>query len=133
MTKKQIRIDMEDSDGARYNIKLEGNVTRDKVLKIFEMMDLMNIEEEQEVTNIDSVNAKIWHIIDKFFPVGKFTSTNILEKYEDEYNEPVKLSVISTYLSRFSIKGKVNRTKTGREWIYQTIKIAQKQQQSIKK
>jgi hypothetical protein len=127
MTKKQIRIDMEDSDGARYNIKLEGNVTRDKVLKIFEMMDLMNIEEEQEVTNIDSVNAKIWHIVDKFFPVGKFTSTNILEKYEDEYNEPVKLSVISTYLSRFSTKGRVNRTRTGREWIYQTNKIAQKQ------
>ncbi len=124
---------MEDSDGARYNIKLEGNVTRDKVLKIFEMMDLMNIEEEQEITNIDSVNAKIWHVVDKFFPVGKFTSTNILEKYEDEYNEPVKLSVISTYLSRFSTKGRVNRTRTGREWIYQTIKIAQKQQQSIKK
>ena len=124
---------MEDSDGARYNIKLEGNVTRDKVLKIFEMMDLMNIEEEQEVTNIDSVNAKIWHVVDKFFPVGKFTSTNILEKYEDEYNEPIKLSVISTYLSRFSTKGRVNRTRTGREWIYQTIKITQKQQQSIKK
>ena len=118
---------MEDSDGARYNIKLEGNVTRDKVLKIFEMMDLMNIEEEQEVTNIDSVNAKIWHIVDKFFPVGKFTSTNILEKYEDEYNEPVKLSVISTYLSRFSTKGRVNRTRTGREWTYQTNKITQKQ------
>ncbi len=118
---------MEDSDGARYNIKLEGNVTRDKVLKIFEMMDLMNIEEEKEITNIDSINAKIWHIVDKFFPVGKFTSTNILEKYEDEYNQPIKLSVISTYLSRFSTKGKVNRTRTGREWIYQTIKIAQKQ------
>ncbi len=38
---------MEDADGARYDIKLEGNVTRDKVLKIFEMMDLMNIEEEK--------------------------------------------------------------------------------------
>jgi len=128
MAKKRIRIDMEDSDGARYDIKLEGNVTRDKVLKIFEMMDLMNIEEEQEVTNIDSVGAKIWRIVDKFFPMGKFTSTNILEKYEDEYNEPVKLSVISTYLSRFSTKGKVNRTRTGREWTYQTIKVAQKQQ-----
>ena len=120
---------MEDSDGARYDIKLEGNVTRDKVLKIFEMMDLMNIEEEQEVTNMDSVGSKIWHIVDKFFPMGKFTSTNILEKYEDEYNEPVKLSIISTYLSRFSTKGRVNRTRTGREWTYQTIKIAQKQQQ----
>jgi len=128
MAKKRIRIDMEDSDGARYDIKLEGNVTRDKILKIFEMMDLMNIEEEQEVTNMDSVGSKIWNIIDKFFPMGKFTSTNILEKYEDEYNEPVKLSVISTYLSRFSTKGRVNRIRTGREWTYQTIKMTQKQQ-----
>ena len=127
MAKKRIRIDMEDSDGARYDIKLEGNVTRDKVLKIFEMMDLMNIEEEQETTNIDSIGAKIWHIVDKFFPMGKFTSTNILEKYEDEFNEPVKLSIISTYLSRFSTKGKIDRTRTGREWTYQTIKVGQRQ------
>ena len=126
MAKKRIRIDMEDADGARYDIKLEGNVTRDKVLKIFEMMDLMNIEEEQEPGNLDSVGAKIWHIVDKYFPVGKFTSTNILEKYEDEYNEPVKLSIISTYLSRFSSKGKVDRARTGREWTYQTIKIGQR-------
>ena len=128
MAKKRIRIDMEDTDGARYDIKLEGNVTREKVLKIFEMMDLMNIEEEQDTTNIDSIGSKIWHIIDKFFPMGKFTSTNILEKYEDEYNEPVKLSIISTYLSRFSNKGKIDRIRTGREWTYQAIKLSQKQQ-----
>jgi len=127
MAKKRIRIDMEDSDGARYDIKIEGNVTRDKVLKIFEMMDLMNIEEEQNTINMDSVGSKIWHIVDKFFPVGKFTSTAILEKYEDEFNEPVKLSVISTYLSRFSSKGRIDRVRTGREWTYQTIKISQKQ------
>jgi hypothetical protein len=127
MAKKRIRIDMEDSDGARYDIKIEGNVTRDKVLKIFEMMDLMNIEEEQEPINMDSTGSKIWHIVDKFFPMGKFTSTNILEKYEDEFNEPVKLSVISTYLSRFSSKGRIDRARTGREWTYQTIKISQKQ------
>ncbi|CAD6368675.1 conserved hypothetical protein [metagenome] len=128
MAKKRIRIDMEDADGARYDIKLEGNVTREKVLKIFEMMDLMNIEEEQETTNMDSTGSKIWHIVDKFFPMGKFTSTNILEKYEDEYNEPIKLSIISTYLSRFSTKGKIDRIRTGREWTYQTIKLSQKHQ-----
>ncbi len=127
MAKKRIRIDMEDSEGARYDIKLEGTVTRDKVLKIFEMMDLMNIEEEHGTTNMDSIGAKIWHIVDKFFPIGKFTSTNILEKYEDEFNEPVKLSIISTYLSRFSTKGKIDRIRTGREWTYQTIKLSQKQ------
>jgi hypothetical protein len=129
MAKKRIRIDMEDADGARYDIKLEGNVTREKVLKIFEMMDLMNIEEEHATTtNMDSIGSKIWHVVDKFFPLGKFTSTNILEKYEDEYNEPVKLSIISTYLSRFSTKGKIERIRTGREWTYQIIKLSQKQQ-----
>jgi len=127
MANKRIRIDMEDSDGARFNIKIEGNVTREKVLKIFEMMDLMNIEEEQETTNMESVGSKIWHIVDKFFPMGKFTSTTILEKYEDEFNEPVKLSIISTYLSRFSSKGRIDRVRTGREWTYQAIKISQKQ------
>ena len=118
---------MEDSDGARYNIKIEGNVTKEKVLKIFEMMDLMNIEEEQQTTNMESVGSKIWHVVDKFFPMGKFTSTAVRDKYEDEFNEPVKLSVISTYLSRFSSKSKIDRVRTGREWTYQTIRISQKQ------
>ena len=127
MAKKRIRIDMEDSEGARYDIKLEGNVTREKILKIFEMMDLMNIEEGQEAPNLDSVGSKIWNIVDKNYPVGRFTSTSILEKYEDEYNEPIKLSIISTYLSRFAQKGRIERSRTGREWSYQAIKIASRE------
>jgi len=132
MAKKRIRIDMEDADGAKYDIKLEGNVTREKVLKIFEMMDLMNIEQSPETPNLNSIGGKIWNIIDKHFPVGKFTSNEILEKYEDEYEEPIKLSVISTYLSRFSSKGKIERSKKGREWAYQTIKLTQKHNQPRK-
>lgn len=126
MARKRIRIDMEDVDGTKYDIKLEGNVTRDKILKVFEMMDLMNIEEGTETTNLDTIGAKIWNIIDKHFPIGKFTSNEILEKYEDEYNEPIKLSVVSTYLSRFNSKDKIERSKSGRAWAYQTIRLTQK-------
>jgi len=127
MAKKKIRIDLEDAEGAKYNFSLEGNVTREKMLKIFELMDLMNIEENQGLTTLDSVGAKIWNIVDKHFPLGKFTSSTVLEKYEDEYAEPIKLSIISTYLARFASKGRVVRTKQGREWAYQIVKIAQKQ------
>ncbi len=132
MVKKRIRLDMEDADGAKYDIKLEGNVTRDKVLKIFEMMDLMNIEQGPETPNLNSIGGKIWGIIDKHFPVGKFTSSEILEKYEDENDEPIKLSVVSTYLSRFTSKDKIERSKKGREWAYQTIKLRQKHNQPKK-
>ncbi len=133
MAKKRIRIDMEDSDGAKYDIKIEGNVTREKVLKIFEMMDLMNIEEGPEALNLDSTGSKIWNIVDMHFPVGKFTSSIILEKYEDEYNEPIKLSIISTYLSRFANKNRIERSKTGRAWTYQTIRLAQRNPEQLKK
>jgi len=126
LARKRIRIDLEDSEGAKYNFSLEGNVTRDKMLKIFELMDLMNIESE-EPTQLDSIGSKIWNIIDKYHPIGKFTSSIILEKFEDEYEVPVKLSVISTYLSRFASKGRVVREKQGKEWAYQIIKIAQRE------
>ena len=125
MAKKRIRIDIEDADGANFNLNLTGNITREKVLKAFELLDLMNIEDIEDSPQLDSLGAKIWHIVDKFFPTGKFTSTEVLEKYEDEYNEPITLSKISVYLSRFSGKGKIERARTGREWTYQCLKISQ--------
>ncbi len=127
MARKRIRIDLEDAEGAKYNLSLEGNVTREKMLKIFELMDLMNIEEPEESVQPDTVGAKIWNIVDKHFPMGKFTSSLILEKYEDEYEEPIKLSVISTYLSRFALKGRVARERNGKEWSYQILKLAQRE------
>jgi hypothetical protein len=134
MARKKIRIDLEDTEGAKYNFSLEGNVTREKMLKIFELMDLINIEENQGGSHVlDSVGAKIWNIIDKHFPLGKFTSSTILEKYEDEYAEPIKLSIISTYLARFASRGRVVRTKQGREWAYQTTKIPQRQSSFLNK
>ena len=125
MKQKRIRIDVQDKDGAKYDFKIEGNVTKEKVLKIFELMDLINIEEEQ-APNLDSVGGKIWNVIENSFPAGRFTSSEVLEKYEDEYNEPIKLSVVSTYLARFASRNRIERTRTGREWSYQIIRIAQK-------
>src|SRR5579883_453863 len=131
LARKRIRIDLEDSDGAKYNFSLEGNATREKMLKIFELMDLMNIEEQGDAAQLDSIGAKIWNLVDKHYPIGKFTSSMILEKYEDEYGEPIKLSVISTYLSRFANKGKVAREKNGKEWAYQVLKLAQREQNRV--
>ena len=125
MNQKRIRIDVQDKDGAKYDFKIEGNVTKEKVLKIFELMDLINIEEEQ-APNLDSVGGKIWNVSENSFPTGRFTSSEVLEKYEDEYNEPIKLSVVSTYLARFASRNRIERTRAGREWSYQVIRIAQK-------
>ena len=87
MTKKQVRIDVEDNDGVKTKISIEGNVTREKVLKIFELMEMVNIEEHDNNPKIDTVGGKIWYLVDKYYPTGRFTSSELLERYEDEYND----------------------------------------------
>ena len=137
MAQKKIRINLEDSSGGKYKFDLEGNITRDKVLKLFELMDVMDIEQEQEAPNFDTLGGKIWYIIENYFPTGRFTSSLVLQKYEDEYNEPdavyherkkepIKLSVVSTYLARFASQNKIKRERTGREWSYQITRLVQK-------
>ena len=131
MVRERVRIERIDADGAKWEYKIEGTITREKMWRVCEALGIMDIEGEAGGNpsgqfNMDSTGAKIWHTVDKYFPVGKFNSTLVLEKYEDEFNEPVKLRGISTYLSRFSTKGKLDRVRTGREWTYNTVKIAQR-------
>lgn len=131
--KKRFKIELEDAEGSKYNLSLEGNVSKEKIMKIVEFMDLLNIESSGNGENETlgsrpppiSVGDKIWSLVEGKFPYGSFTSTDILELYEDQFNEPIKLSIISTYLSRYSDRGRLARTRQGKEWVY---KIARQQQ-----
>ncbi len=135
--KKRFKIELEDAEGSKYNLSLEGNVSKEKIMKIVEFMELLNIEsssgnsdgENEMITSRPSspvsVGERIWSLVEGKFPYGSFTSTDILELYEDQFNEPIKLSIISTYLSRYSDRGRLMRTRQGKEWVY---KIARSQQ-----
>ena len=124
--RKKFRIELEDAEGSKYNLSLEGNISKDKIVKIMEFMDLLNIESEAprdvEVSRPASVGDRIWALVDAKFPYGSFTSSDILELYEDSYNEPIKLSIISTYLLRYAERGRLARTRQGKEWVYKTTR-----------
>ncbi len=124
-----MKIQLEDAEGGKYNLSLEGNLSKEKIMKVFELVDLINLdgksnnghidtESQSQNKNLASVGSKIWNIIENKFPYSTFTSSDILEIYEDEYNEPIQLSIISTYLSRYSDRGKLARNRKGKEWIY---------------
>ena len=130
--KKRFKIELEDAEGSKYNLSLEGNVSKEKIMKIVEFMDLLNIESNSEgetrATRAPaSVGDRIWSLVENKFPYGGFTSTDILELYEDQYNEPIKLSIISTYLSRYSDRGRLARTRQGKEWVYKMSRQQQAQ------
>ncbi len=138
--KKRFKIEMEDAEGSKYNLSLEGNISKEKIMKIVEFMDLINIEpnenNERETLRSNrptpaSVGDKIWSLVEGKFPYGGFTSTDILELYEDQYNEPIKLSIISTYLSRYTERGRLIRTRQGKEWIYKMARQQPMQSQPL--
>jgi predicted transcriptional regulator len=142
--KKRIKIELEDDDGGKYNLSLEGNLSKDKVQKVLQLVESLNISKEESNnltksdynsnintskfinknnSSLNSIESRIWALIENNFAFSSFTSSNIVESYEILYGEQLQLSLISTYLSRYVEKNKLIRSKRGKEWIYKLIRI----------
>ena len=113
MPGNRVKIDINDDDGNKFMISLEGHLTRDKVLQILDFVDLLGasstIEKNTEESN-RSKFEKIQNVILRKFPVGWFTSQEIMIAYEDSLDEPIGLSTVSTYLTRLAVKGLLKKT-----------------------
>lgn len=105
---------------------MEGTLSRDKVLKIVDMAEMIGGKSEanqQIAFSRDTTFGRLYILIEKKFTLGSFTSTDILEAYEDEYNTPIRLSTISTYLQRLTEKGLLTRSKTNLGWAYRRAQL----------
>jgi len=119
MPARKIRVELFDSDGNRYTIAFEGQVTRDKALRLLDLVELLGgAPGEAPTANSDvalpnrvlSRFEKVQLVIQKNFPLIWFCSKDIQSVYEQELKEPVSLSTVSTYLSRMASKGMLLRT-----------------------
>lgn len=126
LTKRKVKLEFSDNEGANYSISLEGSITKDKILKVAEVMELIS-GSEPSLHYDDTVFGRICKVIQDTFPLGSFTSNDILETYEDTHNSTVKISTVSTYLARLANKGLLKRQRDGDIWIYRRIKPELKQ------
>ena len=85
----------------------------------------------QEKNHTLSVDSKIWNIVEESFYFNTFTSSDIVNIYKKKYNETIKLSIISTYLARYHAKGKLNRIKKQREYVYNLVRDSSTKADSI--
>ncbi len=119
MPARKMRIELFDSDGNRYTIAFEGQVTRDKALRLLDLVELLGSAPGEGLTTnagntlpnkVLSRFEKVQVVIHKNFPLIWFSSKDIQSIYEQELKEPVSLSTVSTYLSRMAVKGMLLRT-----------------------
>lgn len=118
---------LEDESGGRVIITLEGSVTREKVEKVLNMVEMLEAEIPPDMgtpdERMDTVSKKLYQVVQRRFSLGNFSSTDLLEAYEDEYNQPIRLSTISTYLGRFASRGMLAREKGSSGWNYRMNRI----------
>lgn len=110
MPARKIRVEVFDDDGNRYTVAFQGRVTREKALRILDIVELlggMRGISPKWSRNISELSKydKVQFVIDKHFPVVWFSSKEVHSIYEEEIKEPISLSTVSTYLSRMADRG----------------------------
>ena len=130
LVQRRIKIQFNDNEGGKYSISIDGNTSKDKILKIINLLDITEEDKAKNETTLTTYSketsiGKIYSLIENKFSLGYFTSNNLLEAYEDEFNIPIKLSTISTYLSRLEQKQLLSRQRTSSGWTYQKSKLIQ--------
>ena len=132
ISRKKIRIELEDENGEKYNLTLQGTLSKEKIMNLIQFVQLF------EKNSINSINtsseyregdiklaSKLWNLIAENFRYHTFTSSDLARIYQDKYYDSIQLSVASIYLSRFYLKKQLTRSKNGKQWVYAVVKESQ--------
>ncbi len=134
MPARKMRVELFDNEGNRYTIAFEGQITRDKAIRLLDLVELlggMPGENNNQSSTLAARNnlsrfdkAKL--IIQKRFPLIWFSSKEIQSSYEQELKEPISLSTVSTYLSRMTNRGILIRSGQSNSLKYKMVSITYK-------
>jgi len=130
MPARKMRVELFDSDGNRYTIAFEGQVTREKAVRLLDLVELLggmpsgdtNMETKTNIMeNGLSKFDKVRVVVQRSFPLVWFSSKEVQNTYEQELGEPVSLSTVATYLSRLVLKGMLVKTGPSNNLKYRVV------------
>jgi hypothetical protein len=109
MPTKKMRVEVF-NNGDRYTVTFEGQITRDKALRLLDLIESLggaptpNSENNSAATETSKID-KVRLVAEKTFPIGWFSSKDVRDAYEKQCKESISLSTVSTYLSRLTDRG----------------------------
>ena len=116
------------SNGDHYTIIFKGQITRNKAIRILDIIELLGGMSTKssgpqysiyDMTKIEKVRI----VAQNKFPLGWFSSKDLQSEYEKQFNEPIRLSTASTYLSRLTERGFFIRKGSSKQLLYRTVTI----------
>jgi len=110
MPARKMRVEVFDGSGSRYTITFEGQITREKAVRLLDLVELLggipggNPGWEEPAAKLSKFD-RLRRVVEKHFPIVWFTSKDVQSMYEGEFKESISLSTVSTYLSRMANRG----------------------------
>jgi len=122
---RKMRVEVYDESRNRYTISFEGRVTREKALRILDIVELLGgmpgvetgLSSAQELSKIERVHL----VVEKCLPLVWFSAKDVQPLYEKETGERVSLSTSSTFLSRLAERGILVKTRNSNRVLYRLI------------
>jgi hypothetical protein len=114
MPARKMRVELFDGEGNKYSVAFEGQITREKALRLLDLVELLGGSVNPETNSMMPNNRlskyeKVRALIQKAFPIVWFSSKEVQAAYEQELKEPISLSTVATYFARMSNKGLLMR------------------------
>jgi hypothetical protein len=120
---KRVRFELTDEKGVKHIHIVEGPISREDLMKTMDALELMDLATADSPLNPDAGTffGKVQTLLQTSFAAGDFSSSDVAREFEEKYGQPVKLSTISTYLSRLADRQYIRREKFGNSWVYRRV------------
>ena len=116
----KVKVEFTDVSGAKYSINVEGP-SKDNIAKLMDFIDSISVPQRSALAQQqepDTNFARVFRLIETRFRLVPFSSLDVLEAYQHEFQLHSNLSTISTYLARLAERGWLVRSRSGSGWIY---------------
>lgn len=131
MKPRRFKLEFYDDDGVRHAITIDGQITREKVGKLLDLVEVIAGKPRSTATALGLSPHKFDRLASAIISSLKdrnFTASEAKKVFESSFSETIPISTVSTYLSRLSDRGVLERTATGRTVSY---RIRSEEQKSV--
>ncbi len=112
MRPRRLKMEFYDDEGVRHSIAIDGPVTKEKVSKILDLVELMSGTPQASATALGLSPRKFDRLASTIMSQLKgrrFTSAEARKAFETAFKEKILLSTVSTYLTRLADRGVLER------------------------
>jgi hypothetical protein len=118
---RRFKLEFYDDAGVRHAITIDGQITREKVGKLLDLVEVMAGTPRATASALGMSPHKFDRLastIISSLKTNTFSATDAKKAFETSFSEKIPISTVSTYLTRLADRGVLDRIESGRTVSY---------------